>query len=191
DTIILLNGNVIVAPVVDSSLGAVTVPDPKKPSKRLHYEFDDIFCVHYAKGYKHYFYSQDTLRSNWYTRDEMYMFTKGEADARKGFTARGAAISAGLLGFFGGATGTFFGPVLPYGFMALSGVPKIRIRHSTISNPNYIDYDTYILGYERTSRYKRRIKSLVGGTIGIALGYVAYFAVFKTYFNGGNPFQFK
>jgi hypothetical protein len=191
DTVILLNGNVIVGTVVDTSLGAVTVPNPGKPNKRLHYEFEDIFCVHYSKGYKHYYYSQDTLRSNWYTRDEMYMFTKGEADARKGFTGRGAAIGAGLFGFFAGATGTFFGPILPYGYMAFSGIPKIRIKHSTISNPNYIDYDTYILGYERTARYKRRIKSLLGGTIGIALGYGAYFAFVKNYFAGGSLIQFK
>lgn len=185
DTVILMNGNVVVETVVDTSLGAVTIPNPGKPGKRLHYEFEDIFCVHYASGHKHYYYSQDSLRSNWYTRDEMYMFTKGEADARKGFTARGAAISAGILGFIGGATGTFFGPILPYGFMASSGIPKIRIRHSTISNPNYIDYDTYILGYERTARYKRRIRSLTGGTIGLALGYAAYFVLFKNYFDTG------
>jgi hypothetical protein len=192
DTVILMNGNRIVESVIDTSLGAVTVKDMKDPRKNRHYEFDELFCVHFSDGHKHYYYSQDTLRGNWFTRDEMWMFTRGEADARKGFKGRGAAITAGVMGFIGGASGTFFGPLLPYGFMALSGVPKIRIKHSTISNPNYIDSDAYILGYERTARYKRRLKSLIGGTIGLVLGYSAYFAgLEKLYPESLSTFSFK
>ena len=63
--------------------------------------------------------------------------------------------------------------------MALTGLPKVRIRHSTISNPNYIDHDAYILGYERVSRSRRRIQALIGGTIGLAAGYGLYFGVLK------------
>jgi hypothetical protein len=63
--------------------------------------------------------------------------------------------------------------------MALSGVTKVKIKHSTISNPNYIDQDAYILGYERVSRTKRRIQALIGGTIGLAAGYGLYFGILK------------
>ena len=63
--------------------------------------------------------------------------------------------------------------------MGLSGIPKVRIRHQTISNPNYIDHDAYILGYERVSRSKRRIQALIGGTVGLAAGYGLYFTVLK------------
>ena len=63
--------------------------------------------------------------------------------------------------------------------MALSGITKVRIRHNTISNPNYIEQDAYILGYERVSRTKRRIQALIGGTIGLAAGYGLYFGILK------------
>jgi hypothetical protein len=116
----------------------------------------------------------------------MGYFVKGERDARKGFKANGAMIGAGLFGFFGGATGAFFAPIAPYGFMALTGITKVKIKHKTISNPAYIDSDAYILGYERTARYKRKLKSLVGGTVGLALGYVFYAA-----FNGYYPTEYS
>lgn len=177
DTIVLMNGNVIIEPVLDSSLFAVTVPNAKKPGKNLHYEFQDLYCVHYHHGETRYFYRQDTTISHWFTREEMGYYVKGEADGRKGFKARGAMIGGGIMGFIGGATGSFFAPILPYGFMGLSGITRIRIRHNTISNPAYIDHDPYILGYERSARYKRKLKSLFGGTIGLAVGYGFYFAL--------------
>jgi hypothetical protein len=191
DTIILMNGNIVTEKVIDTLIGAVTIKNPKHPQKNIHYEYDELFCVHYANGFKDYYYTQDTLKGNWFTRDEMFMFTKGEADGRKGFTANGSMITAGLLGIASGCTGTFFGPLLPYGYLALCGIPKVRIRHNTISNPNYIDSDGYILGYERSARYRRRLKSLLGGTVGLAIGYAAYFIVLKSLFEGTSPIQFK
>lgn len=184
DTIILMNGNVVVERVIDTLLGAVTIYHPTKPQKKIHYEYEDLYGIFYGNGSKKYYYRQDTIRYNWFTRDEMYYFIKGEQDGRKGFKARGALIGAGIFGFVGGASGAFFAPILPYGYMALSGLPKVRIRHNTISNPNYIDHDPYILGYERTARYKRRTKSLLGGTVGLIAGYVFYFAL-KDYYPSG------
>jgi hypothetical protein len=133
--------------------------------------------VKFSNGYKRYFYIQDSTINNWFTRDEMWMYMKGENDARKGFRARGCLIGAGITGLLGGMTGTIWGPIAPYTYMALSGIPKIRIRHSTISNPRYVESDAYILGYERVARQRRKLRSLVGGTIGLALGY-GFYALF-------------
>jgi len=179
DTILLMNGNYVVEKVIDTLIGAVTIVNPEKTTEKLHYEYDDIYCVKYASGYTDYYYSQDTLRGNYFTRDEMQYYIYGERDARKGFKARGSLIGAGVVGLASGGLGLFFAPVFPYGYMALSGIPKVRIRHSTISNPNYIDHDAYILGYERVSRSKRRIQALIGGTIGLAAGYGLYFGLLK------------
>jgi len=191
DTIILMNGHVVVEQVIDTLLGAVTVMDPEKPGHKLHYEYDDLFMVKYANGYKDYYYSQDTLNNNWFTRDEMQMYIYGEQDARKGFRANGSLWGSFSAGVVGGASGTFFGPLLPYGYLACVGIPKVRIRHETISNPNYIDSDAYILGYERVARSRRRIKALIGGTAGLIVGYGAYFAALKNYFDSGNSVQIK
>jgi hypothetical protein len=179
DTILLMNGNYVVEKVIDTLIGAVTIVNPDKTTEKLHYEYDDIYCVKYASGFTDYYYSQDTLRGNYFTRDEMQYYIYGERDARKGFKARGSLIGAGIVGLASGGLGLFFAPVFPYGYMALSGIPKVKIKHSTISNPNYIDHDAYILGYERVSRSKRRIKALIGGTIGLAAGYALYFGLLK------------
>jgi hypothetical protein len=179
-----MNGNMVVERVIDTLLGAVTIYHPTKPKKKIHYEYDDLYGIFYGNGSKKIYYRQDTARYNWFTRDEMLMFTKGERDGRKGFKARGSLITAGILGFAGGASGSFFAPIFPYGFMAMVGIPKVRIKHSTISNPAYIDYDAYILGYERSARYKRRLKSLLGGTIGLVAGYAFYFAFKDQYPTG-------
>lgn len=181
DTIYLMNGQVVGEKVIDTLLGAVTIINPKKPSKKIHYEWDQLYMVRFANGDKRYYYRQDTTISNWFTRDEMWMYMKGENDARKGFKARGAMIGAGIAGIIGGMSGTFWGPVAPYGYMALSGIPKVRIRHSTISNPNYVESDAYILGYERVARQRRKIKSVIGGTVGLAIGYGIYALFHSSY----------
>lgn len=179
DSIFLMNGHVVVKKVIDTTFSTITILHPKKPSKRIHFESEQLYMVKFASGYKRYYYVQDPANYNVFTRDEMWFFTKGEQDARKGFKARGAMIAAGLVGFGAGLTGSFFAPVLPYGFMALSGVTKIKIRHETISNPKYIESDAYILGYERVARQKRKTKSLIGGTVGLAIGYGIY-AIFHS-----------
>ncbi len=179
DTILLMNGNFVVEKVIDTLIGAVTIINPANVQEKLHYEYDEIYCVKYATGLTDYYYSQDTLRGNYFTREEMQYYIYGERDARKGFKARGALIGAGLIGLSSGGLGLFFAPIFPYGYMALTGVPKVRIKHSTISNPNYIEQDAYILGYERVSRSKRRIQALIGGTIGLAAGYGLYFGLLK------------
>lgn len=182
DTIFLMNGHVVGEKVIDTLLGAITIVNPKKPERKIHYEMEQLYMVKFSSsGYKRFYYEQDSLKNNWFSRDEMWMFMKGERDARKGFKARGAFIGAGIAGLIGGMSGTFWAPIAPYGYMALSGITKIRIRHSTISDPRSIESDAYILGYERVARHKRRIQSIIGGTIGLAIGYGLYAAFHQSY----------
>lgn len=179
DTVLLMNGNVVVEKVIDTLIGAVTVMHPEKAGEKLHFEYDQVYAVKYASGFTDYYYRQDSLLGNYFTRDEMEYYMYGERDARKGFKARGSLIGSGAVGLVSGGLGIFFAPVFPVGYMALSGITKVRIRHSTISNPNYIEHDAYILGYERVARSKRRLQSLLGGAIGLAAGYGLYFGVLK------------
>ncbi len=190
DTIFLMNGIVIAKKVIDTTFSTVTIMNPKKHTAKIHYEMDQLYMVKFANGYKRYYYVQDPSIYNEFTRDEMWLFMKGEADARKGFKARGALIAGGLIGFAAGATGSFWAPIGPYGFMALSGVTKIRIRHSSISDPKYLENDAYILGYERVARQKRKTKSLIGGTVGLVLGY-GFYAVFHNKYPESINFGFS
>jgi hypothetical protein len=190
DTILLMNGNYVVEKVLDTLIGAVTIVNPANVTEKLHYEYDEIYCVKYATGFTDYYYTQDSLNGNYFTREEMQYYIYGERDARKGFKAHGSLIGAGVVGLASGGLGLFFAPIFPYGYMALSGITKVRIKHKTISNPNYIDHDAYILGYERVSRTKRRIRALIGGTIGLAAGYGLYFGVLKDKLPSSIKFRF-
>ena len=190
DTILLMNGNYVVEKVLDTLIGAVTIVNPANVTEKLHYEYDEIYCVKYASGFTDYYYTQDTLNGNYFTREEMQYYIYGERDARKGFKAHGSLIGAGVVGLASGGLGLFFAPIFPYGYMSLSGITKVRIKHKTISNPNYIDHDAYILGYERVSRTKRRIRALIGGTIGLAAGYGLYFGVLKDKLPSSFKFRF-
>ncbi len=181
DTIYLMNGNIIGETIIDTLLGAVTVNDPNKPTKKLHYELEDIYMVLFSNGNKRYYYQQDSTKNNWFTREEMWYYTKGERDARKGFKPIGSMIGCGIAGFVGGASGTFFGPVVPFTYFALVGLPKVKVKSKTVSNPMYVEYDAYVLGYERVARGKRRTHSVITGTIGLALGYTFYALAHKSY----------
>jgi hypothetical protein len=176
--------------IIDTTLGAVTIFNPKKSGKRIHYEWDQLFMVKFADGYTRYYYVQDSAIGNWFSREEMWMYMKGENDARNGFSAKGAFVGATVAGFIGGASGTIWGPVAPYGFMALSGIPKVRIRAASISNPLYVQSDAYILGYERVARQKRKIRSVIGGTIGLLAGY-GFYAIFHPVYPESVNFGFK
>lgn len=190
DTILLMNGNYIVEKVIDTTIGAVTIINPKNSIDKIHYEYDQIYCVKYGSGFTDYYYSQDSLMGNNFTREEMMYYIHGERDARKGFKANGALIGSGAVGLVSGGLGLFYAAAFPYSYMALSGATKIKIKHNTISNPNFIDSDAYILGYERVSRSRRRIKSIIGGSIGLALGYGVYFGLLRDKLPAGLTLRF-
>lgn len=188
DTLFLMNGKIYVSRVLDTLLGGVTIKDIKDTSKRFTVDNEDLFSVHYANGDLYYYYSQDTLIGNEFTRDEMGYFMAGERDAKKGFKARGSLFGSMAAGFVGGLSGSLLGPVVPFAYLGLCGIPKVRIRHSTISNPYYIDHDPYILGYERQARSKRRMQCLIGGGIGLVAGYATNIIIAKT---SGTNISFK
>jgi len=180
DSLFFLNGKIWVSTVIDTLLGGVTIKDIKDTNKRFTIDNDELFSIHYSTGKTHYYYSQDTAIGNEFTREEMYYFMQGERDAKKGFKARGSLVGSMAAGFIGGAAGSFLGPILPFTYLGLCGITKVRIKHETISNPDYIDHDPYILGYERQARSKRRIQCLIGGGIGLATGFAANLILAKT-----------
>lgn len=108
DTILLMNGNIVVEKVLDTLIGAVTVLNPNLKPEKLHYEYDQIYCVKYSNGFIDYYYKQDTVLGNYFTREEMEYYIYGERDARKGFKARGSLIGAGIVGLASGGLGIFF-----------------------------------------------------------------------------------
>jgi len=178
DSLFLMNGRIVVSPVIDTLFGAATFVDPDDTTKRAHIENDQLFAIRYNNGDIFYYYKQDTIR-NWFSREEMWLFMQGERDAKAGFKPWGSFWTALGAGALGGITGTILGPIAPATVVSVVGLPWIRIKHKSVSNPNYLEFDSYILGYEREARGKRRIYALIGSGVGLVLGYSTYFLWLK------------
>jgi hypothetical protein len=174
DSVFLMNGHIFSAQIMDTSAHTVKLYNAQKPTKPLEYGADQLYRIRFANGSEHYYYQKDSVIGNWLTQSEMWLYMKGEQDARKGFKAKGAMIGALCAGLIGGMTGTFWGPVFPYGFMALSGLPKIRISHATVRDEALLQSNAYLMGYERVARQKIKLRSLLVGTMGLLGGYGIY-----------------
>jgi hypothetical protein len=175
DTIFYMNGNIVAGKIIDTLLGAVTFKDPADTTKKVHIEDQAIFAVKYSTGQLKYYYTQDTTVGNWFSRDEMWFFMQGERDARKNFRSPVSFIGGMLTGIGGGLTGGLWAPAVPFAFMGLTELTKIRIKHKWVSGPYLLSEDAYILGFQREALAKRRIAILKGGGIGLAVGFSAFF----------------
>ena len=169
DTVILLNGDAVICTVLDTTNGVTSIKNPKNPNKNIIIENDRIFSIKNSSG-ESVMYVYDTLIGNEFTVDEMRYFIYGESDADKKFKATGSLITGIAVGALSGVTGSFFCPIPPFIVTALTGIPKVKIKHSTVSNPDYLNHDPYLMGYERVARKKRKLKSLIGGGIGLVAG---------------------
>lgn len=169
DTILLLNGGIVIGTVVDTLNGVTTIKSKKDSTKNDIIENDRIFSITNANG-ESIMYVYDTILGNEFTVDEMRYFILGEQDAERGFKAKGAFWGNMVLGAAGGVTGSFLCLIPPFGFTALSGLPRVKVKSSSVSNVDCIKHDTYIMGYERVARKKRKISSLIGGGIGLGVG---------------------
>jgi hypothetical protein len=169
DTILMMSGQEVISMVYDTSFGNITYKNPKPDGDPITVETSDVFSIRNNKG-EMIKYVQDTAGENDLTVEEMRYYIKGQQDARKGFKPRGAFWANIGIGLASGATGSFFCPIPPFAFTALSGLTKVKIKHSTVSNLEYLKHDTYILGYEHIARGKRKTRSLIGGGIGLVGG---------------------
>jgi hypothetical protein len=181
DTIYLMNGHIVTEKVIDTLLGAITIYDTKKDNKKIHYEWDQLYKVSFSNGFQRYYYYQDTTIYNWFTREEMWLFMKGERDARKHFVSWGTRIGAFGSGLIGGMSGTFWTPLLPYTFMAFNGITKVRVRSYAVSDPSLVQYDAYLLGFERVARQKRKVGAVIYGTFGSVTGLGLFLLLHKYY----------
>ncbi len=186
DTIRLLNGAVVVATVIDTLNGVTTIKNQKDSTKNDIIENDRIFSISNENG-ESIMYVYDTILGNEFTIEEMRYFMVGEQDAEMGFKARGAFWGNLVLGAAGAVTGSFLCPLPVFAFSAASGLPRVNVKHNTVSKIDYIKHDTYIMGYERVARKKRKISSLIGGGAGIVAGLGGFFILRAT----DNEIQFK
>lgn len=185
DTVVLLNGDAVICTVIDTTNGLTSIKNPKNPKKDIIIENNRIFSIKNSKG-ESIMYVYDTVLGNEFTVEEMRYFIYGEQDATKGFKANGSLAIGVAVGALSGITGSFFCPIPPFAFIALTGIPKVKIKHETVRDLSYLEHSPYIMGYERVARKKRKIKGLIGGGIGLAAGLGTFFILKST---GNDPWD--
>lgn len=169
DTILLQNGELIYAKVMRLSNEYLVVKESENVIQEFNIERDRVFSYMDGNG-EHVLYVYDTLIGNDFTVDEMRYFIRGEQDGRKGFKAYPSFYTNFIIGAAGGVTGSFFFPIPAFTFAILTGIPKVKIRKSTVRNLDDLNHPPYIMGYERMARRNRKIKALIGGGIGLVAG---------------------
>ncbi len=174
--ILLLNGEEFKAPVIDTSFfGIKILAQKRKKQKEVIIEGDRLFSIKFRNTPEKLYYKQDSLFANYYTVEETRFFIRGEQDARK-YKCHFATASSFVIGASSIVVlPSIFSLAPPFAYSASTLVSKVRIRHSTVSNLNYLNYDTYILGYERVARKKRLIQSLKGSLAGLAVGFAGVY----------------
>jgi hypothetical protein len=174
DTVFLMNGEIIVSTITDTAFYGVKVLRPGNQKKEMIIEGERVFSYKFANGFEKTVYFQDTLIGNEFNIEETRQFLVGERDAQRGFKSPLWPAGNVLIGTVSGAMmGNVLAFVPPFAYAAGSIIPKVKIRHSTVSNMNYLKSDTYILGYERVARKRRTLQSFIGGVVGLGIGFAA------------------
>lgn len=175
DTVLLMNGEIIVSDVIDTSFYGVKILEQKKnKTKEVIIEGERIFSVKFDNGYEKFVYFQDTTIGNEFTIEETRYFLYGERDAARSFKSPWWPAGNFAVGAASGfILNSYFSFLPPFAFPLASRIPKVRIKHSTVSNLGYLKQDTYILGYERVARKKRVLQSFATGVVGLLAGVVA------------------
>ncbi len=178
DTILFFNGKTLITTVTNITKptkiqeGTISHTKKRNTDKIKIISSDDVFSIKRSTGEKMiYFY--DTAFGNEFTVEEMRLYMLGHLDAsqlKNGYLAFtvNMILSVGV-----GATGTFLAPVIPFMVAGLFGLPKVKVKNKYVSNPDYLKHDPYLMGYEHEGKRKRKLKSLLGGGIGLIAGLIA------------------
>jgi hypothetical protein len=174
DTVIFMNGGKLTCQILDTSFHKLKVNYKQKYRKEKTIVIDDemIFSVLYHDGHEQIIYEQDTIAGHYFTIDETRMFIYGRQDAEKNYRCPVSTISSIAVGIGSAFTGNIIALVPPFVWGGLLLVPKIKIKYAYVSNPVYLNYDTYVMGFEKVARRKKFFHSLAAGFGGLAAGAV-------------------
>ncbi len=184
DTLMLMNGRELGCNIIDDS-GTVFIFELTKKSGKVKVRDihkSDVFSVKRAGGTEEILYAMDEFLGEIYTVDEMRFYLAGEHDARENFDAWPTFIVGfvvcGASGYLG-QDGFFTAIVPPLAYTLLQLAPKIKIRESTMSSPNYKHNDIYADGYEPPARSRKIFRALQGSLCGSATGILTWLIFFR------------
>ena len=174
DIIQLMNGRTVEGKVISIQQSVLRYESKKKNKTRIvEMETDRIFSILYGDGHSQVLYKQDSQNGGYISVEEMRYFILGEQDAYRGYKAPFTTI----FGFAAGVAGGGYLPFslgIPFAYTGLNALPKIRIKRKTVSNPDYLTKETYIMGYERVARNKKIQNAVKGSVVGLVAGVTTF-----------------
>lgn len=174
DTVYLMSGKTLACVVKDSTDDQLKILVPRKGNFKADFiDLDLVYSVKYKTGVESVFYRQDTLFGNYYTAKEVKYYMQGERDAIRSYRCPVWTTGAFVAGFGGGISGSYvFTFLAPFAYAGATTFFRVKIKPGTVSNGDYLKYDTYLLGYEKEARKRRILRALVWGGIGMVGGVV-------------------
>lgn len=173
DEILYISGDYANVKVLDTTdYKRITVQ--KNGSKKIKTLYkEDIYSIKYDGGKEVIIYQQDTLENEYFTQAEMRIYIQGEQDAAAGYKTPYATAGAAVVGVGGGLALSILAPIAPALYTIVVGSRWIKIRKKYVTNPDLLKEEVYRMGYEKEARSKLIQNSIIGGGIGMVLGYVA------------------
>ncbi len=171
DEVLFINGDYANVKVLDTTdYKRISVQRPGKAKIKTWYK-EDIYSIKYADGKEVIVYHQDTLENEYFTPAEMRIYIQGEQDAAAGYKTPAATAGAAVVGLGGGLVLSFLAPIAPALYTVIVGSRWIKIRKKYVSNPDLLKEEVYRMGYEKEARSKVIQNSIIGGGIGMLVGY--------------------
>lgn len=186
DTIFFLNGEVKAVKVVDTVYHLIRFL-PEKRRKKPHVmdvEKDRVFSLKFSDGQERIMYFHDSAIGNVFSVLEAKMFMLGEREADAHYRNKWPFVigfSVGALSPITLPNAVALSPIAPALTPLHTLIPVIKINSEKIENKNYLQYDTYLMGYEKVARKKNFMHSVIGAGIGLAVGFGTWAIPDKTW----------
>jgi hypothetical protein len=130
----------------------------------------DVFSIIEASGSEKVIYVCDTIYQGAFSVIEMRSFVQGQTDANQKFKSPWTTVGGIAVA---GASSMVINPVYVFllsgAYCSTIGVTNKSIKKMNIPS-EYINNEPYILGYKKASKHKRIKNSIIGSTIGLAVG---------------------
>ncbi len=180
DTLFFLNGEVRAIKVVDTIDHLVRFL-PQKRGRRPRVqdvEKAKVFSLKFSNGQERILYFSDSTNGNLLSVLEAKMFMLGEQEADQNYRNKWPF----LIGFTVGAVSplvlsnaVLLSPIPAVVTPLHTLIPNIHIDTKKIATKNYLQYDTFLMGYEKVARKKNFIHALMGSGVGLAAGLGIWF----------------
>ena len=152
-----------------------------KPGKSKKLNRFDAFSLNFDSGTKEVLYKRDTIYEDDPTVEEVLQYIKGQKFAYNYYREHPRYPASQLYfsfyaGFFGSLLGPYGAAVIP---VYAIGVDRFGPDQPVDNLDDWSEVPAFVSGYNKTMRNKKVKNSLIGGSIGFAVGITTLAIIFK------------